>query len=81
MPTENVKREIRYLGKDFAGFRDALIQHAKTYFPNTYNDFSDSSLGMMLIELSAYVGDVLSYYMDDQIKETMLQHATKRRNR
>jgi len=80
MPTENVKREIRYLSKDFAGFRDALVQHAKTYFPSTYNDFSDASLGMMLIEMSAYVGDVLSYYMDDQIKETMLSHATQRDN-
>jgi|21_taG_2_1085346.scaffolds.fasta_scaffold00066_15 hypothetical protein len=80
MPTTNVKREIRYLSKDFAGFRDALVQHAKTYFPSTYNDFSDASLGMMLIEMSAYVGDVLSYYMDDQIKETMLSHATQRNN-
>ena len=78
MPTENVQREIRYLSKDFAGFRDSLIQHAKTYFPSTYNDFSDASLGMMLIEMSAYVGDVLSYYMDDQIKETMLMNATQR---
>tara|TARA_R110002167_G_scaffold15049_5_gene60617 strand:+ start:344 stop:2221 length:1878 start_codon:yes stop_codon:yes gene_type:complete len=80
MPTANVKREIRYLSKDFSGFRDALVQHAKTYFPSTYNDFSDASLGMMLIEMSAYVGDVLSYYMDDQIKETMLSHATQRNN-
>lgn len=78
MPTENVKREIRYLSKDFSGFRENLIQHAKTYFPASYNDFSDASLGMMLIEMSAYVGDVLSYYMDDQIKETMLAHATQR---
>ena len=80
MPTTNVKREIRYLSKDFSGFRDALVQHAKTYFPSSYNDFSDASLGMMLIEMSAYVGDVLSYYMDDQIKETMLAHATQRNN-
>ena len=80
MPTDNVKREIRYLSKDFSGFRDALMQHAKTYFPSTYNDFSDASLGMMLIEMSAYVGDVLSYYMDDQLKETMLTHATRRDN-
>ena len=80
MATSNVKREIRYLSKDFSGFRDGLIQHAKTYFPSTYNDFSDASLGMMLIEMSAYVGDVLSYYMDDQIKETMLSHATQRNN-
>ena len=80
MPTQNVKREVKYLNKDFSGFRDALVQHAKTYFPSTYNDFSDTSLGMMLIEMSAYVGDVLSYYMDDQIKETMLNYATQRGN-
>ena len=37
------KREIKYLNKDFSQFRENLIEHAKNYFPNTYNDFNESS--------------------------------------
>ena len=55
---------VDYLNKDFDSFKSTLIEYAKTYFPNTYKDFNDTSPGMMLIELSAYVGDVLSFYTD-----------------
>jgi hypothetical protein len=56
------------------------MEYAKTYFPNTYKDFNETSPGMMLIEMSAYVGDVLSYYIDQQYKEMMLPLAEERRN-
>ena len=52
-------RDIKYLNKDFTTFRARLIDYTKTYFPNTYNDFTESSPGMMFLEMSAYVGDVL----------------------
>jgi hypothetical protein len=70
-----VKKDIRYLNKDFSQYRASLIEFAKTYFPNTYNDFNESSPGMMMIEMAAYVGDVLSYYTDSQLKESLIQHA------
>jgi phage-related baseplate assembly protein len=69
------QKEVKYLNKDFNQFKDALIEHAKTYFPNSYNDFNESSPGMMFIEMAAYVGDVLSYYVDNQFKESLLAYA------
>ena len=74
------KKEVSYLNKDFSEFRTNLVEFAKTYFPNTYTDFNEASPGTMIIEMAAYVGDVLSYYMDDQLKETMLAYATDRTN-
>jgi len=71
---------VNYLNKDFDSFKANLIEYTKTYFPNTYRDFNETSPGMMLIELSAYVGDVLSFYIDQQYKEMMLPLAQERRN-
>ena len=68
-------RDIKYVNKDFGDFRSQLIEYAKNYFPDTYNDFSPTSPGMMFIEMAAYVGDVLSFYQDTQLQETYLQHA------
>jgi len=75
-----VKKEVSYLGRDFSSIRTNLIEFAKTYFPNSYNDFNEASPGMMFIEMAAYVGDVLNYYVDNQFKETLLQHAEERKN-
>ena len=76
----NKGRDIKYLNKDFASFRDNLIEYAKTYFPQTYSDFNESSPGMMFIEMAAYVGDVLSYYVDDTLKESMMLYAEDKEN-
>lgn len=69
-------RDISYVGKDFADFRKNLIDYTKTYFPETYNDFNETSPGMMFVELASYVGDVLSYYTDSSLKESFIQFAT-----
>jgi len=68
-------KDIKYFNRDFEGLKDLLVDFTKTYYPNTYNDFSEASPGMMLIETSAYVGDVLSFYLDNQIQETFVQYA------
>ena len=68
-------RDIKYVNKDFGDFRAQLIEYAKNYFPDSYNDFTPTSPGMMFIEMAAYVGDVLSFYQDTQLQETYLQHA------
>ena len=73
-------RDIKYLNKDFVDFRNNLIEFAKTYFPTTYNDFNESSPGMMFIEMASYVGDVLGYYIDDTLKESLLTTAEDREN-
>ena len=71
---------INYLNKDFSSLKSSLIEYAKTYFPNSYRDFNETSPGMMLLEMSAYVGDVLSFYIDNQYKEMLLPLAEERRN-
>jgi len=76
----NQGRDIKYLNKDFASFRQNLIEYAKTYFPKTYSDFNESSPGMMFIEMASYLGDVLSYYTDDSLKESMMLYAEDKSN-
>jgi len=71
---------VNYINKDFSSLKNSLVQYAKTYFPNSYRDFNETSPGMMLIEMSAYVGDVLSFYIDQQYREMMLPLAEERRN-
>jgi hypothetical protein len=71
---------INYLNKDFSNIKNSLVEYAKTYFPNSYRDFNETSPGMMLIEMAAYVGDVLSFYIDQQYKEMLLPLAEERRN-
>ena len=73
-------RNINYVGKDFATLKENLIEYTKTYFPNTYSDFNEASPGMVFIEQAAAIGDVLAFYQDTQLKESMLAHASERKN-
>jgi hypothetical protein len=75
-----VKKEVSYLGRDFSSVRQNLIEFAKTYFPSQYNDFNESSPGMMFVEMASYVGDVLNYYVDNQFRETLLNYAEEKKN-
>ena len=68
-------RDIKYINREFGDFRSQLVEYAKNYFPDSYNDFSPTSPGMMFIEMASYVGDVLSFYQDTQLQETFLQYA------
>ena len=73
-------RDIKYINRDFDSFRNSLIQFSQNYFPNTYNDFSTNSPGSLFIEMASYVGDVLSFYLDNQVQETFLQYARQEPN-
>ena len=55
---------VSYLNKTFGEFRSNLVNYAKTYFPTSYNDFSESTPGNLFIEMSSYIGDVMSFYLD-----------------
>ena len=77
---KSISKEVRYLGRDFTSIRQNLIEFAKSYFPNTYNDFNESSPGMMFIEMAAYVGDVMNYYVDNQFRESLLHAAEEKKN-
>jgi hypothetical protein len=72
--------DIKYLNKDFTSFKSDLIEYAKAYYPTVYNDFSQASPGSMFIEMASYVGDVLSFYLDNQLQETFLQYAKQKNN-
>lgn len=76
MATKNIK----YLNKDFNTLNQQLVEYAKTYYPNTYTDFTPSSPGMMFMEMASYIGDVLSFYLDNQIQENFLQFARQESN-
>ena len=73
-------KDIKYVNRNFADFKNQLVEFAKNYFPDSYNDFSPSSPGMMFIEMASYVGDVLSFYQDIQLQETFVQHAKNPEN-
>jgi len=63
------KAQKSYLAKDFVSFRKDLIKYAKTFFPDKIQDFSEASLGGLLVEMAAYVGDTMSFYLDYQFNE------------
>ena len=77
---KQIPSNINYTSKDFSTIKADLIEYTKAYFPDTYKDFNETSPGMMLIELASYVGDVLSYYIDYNYKESILTTATERKN-
>jgi len=77
---KSISKEVRYVGRDFTAIRQNLIEFAKSYFPNSYNDFNEASPGMMFIEMAAYVGDVLNYYVDNQFRESLLHAAEEKKN-
>ena len=75
-----VDRDVKYLNRDFSDIRARLIEFSQTYFPNTYNDFSPTSPGMMFMEQASYVSDVMSFYLDNQLQETFTQFARQTNN-
>lgn len=68
---KKVKKErIRnFLARDFGGFRQELLQYARTYFPNKIQDFSEASFGGLLLDMASMVGDTMSFYLDHQFNE------------
>lgn len=73
-------RDIKYLNKDFSTFKADLIEYARSYYPTVYNDFTQASPGSMFIDMASYVGDVLSFYLDNQLQETFVQYAKQKNN-
>ena len=73
-------REIKYLNRDFDSIISRLVDQIKYYYPDSFNDFSPASPGMVMLEMIAYVGDVLNYYIDHQTKETLICHASDKQS-
>ena len=73
-------RTRSYLNRDFDSFRADLLRYARTYFPDKIQDFSESSVGGMFLDMAAYVGDVSSYYLDHQFRELSVDTAVETAN-
>ena len=66
---------INYTARNFSSIKDELVSYAKRYYPNTYKDFSEASFGALMLDMVAYVGDIMSFYLDYQANESFLQTA------
>lgn len=75
-----LKRDVKYINRDFSEFRTALINLAKNYFPDQINDFNESSPSTAFIEMASYVGDVLGFAADTNLMESMVSLADERIN-
>ena len=73
MPTN--KSPIKYTNRDYESIRTALVEHAKRYYPDTFRDFNEASFGALMIDTVAYVGDILSFYLDYQVNESYFDSA------
>ena len=71
-------KKIDYNARNFADLRQQLISFIKQYYPETYSDFNDASVGMMLLELNAAVGDMLSFHTDRMFNETQINYAQEK---
>ena len=71
---------IRYTSRDFDSIKNDLIEHAKRYYSDTYKDFSEASFGSLMLDTVAYVGDILSFYLDYQANETFIDTAVEYNN-
>lgn len=69
MASSNQIRQRKYLAKDFDSLRATLLEYVRTYYPDRIQDFSEVSVGGMFLDLAAYVGDNLSFYLDHQFSE------------
>ena len=74
------EKDIKYLNKDYNSFKNQLMEFTEVYFPDNFNDFSEGNPGMMFLEMAAYVGDVLSFYTDTQLRESFLLLAQEEEN-
>ena len=71
---------VRYTARDFNSIKENLVEHTKRYYPETFSDFNEASFGSMVLDTAAYVGDVLSFYLDYQANESFLDTSAERAN-
>ena len=71
---------IDYTSRDFNSIREDLVDYAKRYYPNTFKDFSESGFGSLMIDTTAYIGDILSFYLDYSVNESFLDTAIEYEN-
>jgi len=78
--TKFKQSSIKYTSRDFNSIRNDLIQHAKKYYADSFQDFNEASFGALMVDAVAYVGDMLSFYLDYQANESFLTTANEYNN-
>ena len=66
---------IDYTSRDFNSIKEDLVDYAKRYYPNSFKDFSESGFGPLMLDTTAYIGDILSFYLDYSVNESFLDTA------
>lgn len=74
------KTPIDYTSRDFNSIKESLVDYAKRYYPEVYQDFNEASFGSLMMDMVSYVGDVMSFYLDYQVNESFLQTASEKKN-
>jgi len=74
------KTPIKYTSREFDSIKRDLIEHAKRYYPDTFKDFNEASFGALMVDTVAYVGDILSFYLDYQVNESFIDSAIEYNN-
>jgi hypothetical protein len=71
---------IKYTSREFDSIKQDLVDYAKRYYPDSFRDFNEASFGALMIDTVAYIGDILSFYIDYQANETFLETAAEYEN-
>ena len=72
--------KINYTSRDFDSIKEDLVSYARRYYPEAYKDFNRASFGSLMLDTVAYVGDILSFYLDYQANESFLETALEPKN-
>ena len=77
MGTKKLYPAINYTSRDFNSIKNDLVNYAKRYYPDTFQDFNEAGFGALMLDTVSYVGDILSYYVDYSANETFLDTAVE----
>lgn len=77
MPNNKKAVAVKYTSRDFQSIKNDLIEYSKRYYPDTFRDFNEASFGALMLDTVAYVGDMLSFYLDFQANESFLDTAVE----
>jgi len=75
-----IQRKRSFLARDFQDFRADLLEHARSHFSDKIQDFSEASMGGLFLDMAAYVGDNMSFYLDHQFRELNPETAVESKN-
>ena len=74
------KIPVKYTAREFSSIKEELVRHAKRYYPDQFQDFNEAGFGSLMLDTVAYVGDMLSFYLDYQANESFLDTANEFNN-